>query len=58
MKSEMYRINLVAGSDKLNYDGDTGASVDSLIETKLLINSVISDIKRGAKYLSCVRISI
>ena len=53
LKSEMYRINLVAGCNKVKYDGDAGTPADSLIENKLLINSVISDAKRGAKYLSC-----
>ena len=53
LKSEMYRINLVAGGDKLNYDGDSCAPVDSPIDTKLLINSVISDARHGAKFLSC-----
>ena len=53
LKSEMYRIRLVAGGDKLNYAGDPGAPAASLLETKLMINSVISDAKHGAKFMSC-----
>ena len=53
LKTEKYRIRLVAGGDKLEYDGDPGAPAASLIETKLMINSVISDAKHGAKFLSC-----
>ena len=53
LKKEQYRIRLVAGGDILMYDEDTGAPAPSLIETKLLINSVISDSKQGAKFLSC-----
>ena len=53
LKSEPHRIRLVAGGDNLPYDGDAGAPVASLIETKLLINSVISQAKQGAKFLSC-----
>ena len=43
----------MAGGDKLNYDGDAGAPAASLLETKLMINSVISDAKHGAKFMSC-----
>ena len=53
IKTEIYRIRLVAGEDKLEYDGDPGAPAASLVETKIMINSVISDAKHGAKILSC-----
>ena len=53
LKSEMYRIRLVVGGDKLTYDGDAGAPAASLLETKLMINSVISDAKSGARFMSC-----
>ena len=53
LKKEQYRIRLVAGGDILMYDEDTGAPAASLIETKLLINSVISDSDQGAQFLSC-----
>ena len=53
LKSELYRIRLVAGGDKLTYDGDAGAPAASLLETKLMINSVISDAKDGARFMSC-----
>ena len=53
LKAEQYRIRLVAGGDKLLYDGDAGAPADSLLETKLMINSVISDAKSGARFMSC-----
>jgi hypothetical protein len=44
---------LVAGGDKLPYDKDVGSPAASLLETKLLINSVISDATKGAKFMSC-----
>ena len=53
LKTEKHRIRLTAGGDKLTFDGDAGAPAASLLETKLLINSVISDAKHGAKFLSC-----
>ena len=43
----------MVGSDKLEYDRNTGVSTASLIETKLLINSVISGAKEGARFISC-----
>ena len=48
----MYRIRLVAGEDRLDYAGDLGAPEASLLETKLIINSVIFNAKDGAKFMS------
>ena len=53
LKSEPYRIRLVAGGDRLKYENDTGAPASSLLETKILINSVISDANDGAGFMSC-----
>ena len=53
LKTEKFRIRLTAGGDRLTFDGDASAPAASLLETKLLINSVISDAKNGAKFLSC-----
>ena len=52
-KSEPHRIHLVVGGDKLEYDNDSGSPAASLLETKMLLNSVISDAKHGAQFLSC-----
>ena len=54
LKSEPHRIKLVAGGDTFCYDNDAGAPSASLIKTKALINSIISDTKQGAKFMSCV----
>jgi hypothetical protein len=40
------------GGDKLSYDEDTGSPAASLLETKLMLNSVISDAAKGAKFMS------
>ena len=53
LKSEPQKIRLVAGGDKLLYDEDADALAASLIEIKLLMNSVISEAKNGARLLSC-----
>ena len=52
LKSEKWRIRLVVGGDKLDYDLDSGSPATDLTETKLLFNSVISDAKNGARFLS------
>jgi hypothetical protein len=41
---------LTVGGDKLDYPGDPGAPAASLIESKLITNSVIST--SGAKFLT------
>ena len=43
LKSETHRIRLVVG----------GAPAASLLETKMMIDSVISDAHRGARFMSC-----
>ena len=49
-KLENYRVRLTVGGDVLDYFGDSSSPAASLIETKLLINSVISDSDKGAKF--------
>ena len=52
LKDEKYRVRLVIWGDKLECDLDVGAPAASILETKILINSVISDAKRGARFMS------
>ena len=52
MKDEQWRIRLVVGGDKLEYEFDSGSPTTDLTETKILFNSVISDAKDGANCLS------
>ena len=40
-----YRISLVLGGDKLDYALDAGSPAASMLETKLLVKSVISEAK-------------
>jgi hypothetical protein len=51
-KAEKYRFRLTIGGDILEYLGDAWSPAASLMETKLMLNSVISDAHRGAKFLS------
>ena len=52
LKTEPYRVRLTVGGDRLEYDSDAGSPAASLVETKLTINSTISDAHRGARFMS------
>ena len=52
LKTEPNRIRLVVGGDKLSYDDDAGSPAAGLLETKILLNSVISDAKKGARFFT------
>ena len=52
LKTEPWRVRITVGGDKLTYDNDAGSPAANIIETKLLVNSVISDAKKGARFMS------
>lgn len=52
LKSEPYRVRIVVGGDKLQYSEDAASPTTDLLETKILLNSTISDASKGAKFLS------
>ena len=52
LKSEQWRVRLVVGGDKLTCPYDTGSPAANLLETKLLLNSVISDSDKGARFMT------
>ena len=51
-KSEPYRICLTVGGEQLDCPYDTSSPAESLLETKLLLNSTISDAHLGARFMS------
>ena len=51
LKDEPYRVRLTVEGDKLDYFGETTSPTANLLERKLLINSVISDAHKGARFL-------
>ena len=51
LKTEKYRVRLTVGGDKLPYPDDAGSPAASLLETKLIINSTISDRHKGARFM-------
>ena len=52
LKSEPYRVRITVGGDKLSYPYDSGSPAANLLETKILINSTISNAGRGARFMS------
>ena len=52
LKEDPYRVRLVVGGDKLEYNDDPASPAAGLLETKLLVNSVISDAHKGARFMS------
>ena len=53
LKKEKWRIRLVVGGDKLEYTQDSGSPATDLTETKVLLNSTISDhAPKGSRFLS------
>ena len=52
LKEEKWRIRIVVGGDKLEYEFDSGSPAANMLETKLLFNSVISDAHKGARFCS------
>ena len=45
-------MNMTVGGDRLDYLGNQSLPVASFLETKLLLNSVISDSRQGARFMS------
>ena len=52
LKSEPYRVRLTVGGDRLDYDRDDASPGASLLETKLLLNSVILQSAYGCQFMT------
>ena len=52
LKTEKHRVRLTIGGDRLDCTYETASPAASLLETKLLLDSVISDANRGARFLT------
>ena len=53
LKSEPYHVRCVADGEKLYFSYILGPPAASLIETKFLLSSTISDENRGSRVMSC-----
>ena len=45
-------VRIVVGGDRLTYSDDPASPAASLLETKLVINSTISDANKGAHFIT------
>jgi hypothetical protein len=52
-KSEKYRVRMAVGGDQLYAYQDVRSPAVGVTDTKLHINSVISDAAQGARYCTC-----
>ena len=52
LKDEPWRVRIVVGGDVLTYAEDAASPTTAMMETKILINSVISDASEGARFIS------
>ena len=52
LKSAPYRVRVTVGGNRLSYDDDAGSPAANLLETKVLLNSTISDAEQGARFMT------
>ena len=52
INKKKYRERLTVGGDRLTYTDDVSSPTASLLETKLLLNSTISDAYKGAQFMT------
>ena len=52
LKGEKFRVRLTVGGDRLPYSDDTASPAATLLETKLLLNSTISQSAQGARFMT------
>ena len=51
-KQEKHRVRLTVSGDRPPYNDDVASPAASLLETKLLLNSTISDASKGARFMT------
>ena len=51
LNTEEWRVRLTVGGDKFSYNADAGSPAASLLETKIILNSTISDAVNGARFM-------
>ena len=50
LKDETHRVRMAVEGDRLDYEEDPSSPAISLLDTKIMLNSVISDAHKGARY--------
>ena len=52
LKDDPYRVRIVVGGDQLSYNDNAASPAASLLETKIMLNSTISDAEQGAWFIT------
>ena len=52
LKTEKFWVRLTVGGDRLQYPDNTASPAATLLETKLLLNSTISQSAKGARFMT------
>ena len=52
LKSKPHMVRITVGDDRLSYLDNAGSPAANMLETKVLVNSTISDAKRGSRFMS------
>ena len=52
LKEEKHRVRVTVGGDRLPCTQDAGSPAADLLETKILLNSTISNARKGARFMS------
>jgi hypothetical protein len=50
-KKETHGVRMTAGGDKLDYPGDASSPTVSMLDSKIMLNSTISDARHGGRFL-------
>ena len=52
LKDKKHRVWITVGGDRLLYSDDAASLATNMLETKIIINSTISDTRRGARFMT------
>ena len=52
LKEEKHRVRITVGRDRLPYEEDAASLAADLLETKILLNSTISNAAKGARFMT------
>ena len=52
LKTQTHRVRITVGGDRLSYPDDASSPATNILETKVLLNSVISDSHKGARFMT------
>ena len=52
LKEEKFRLRIKVGGDRLSYHLDACSPADDVPETKIMLNSMISYPRKGARFMS------